>query len=92
MTKVFLIFATVLDLALAALLIGVSGFIFGGGLESMHGGAWLAAAYGAAILACVAAPIAGLVFNNRGKPALGTALASMPPAGAIVALALPAPY
>ena len=92
MTKAFLVVAAIVDLALAALLIGVSGFVFGDGPESMHGGAWLVAAYSTAILVCVAAPIAGFIVNNHGKPAFGAALASMPPAGAIIALALPAPY
>jgi hypothetical protein len=90
-TKVLLT-AAALDLALAALLIGVSGFIFGSGPESMHGGGWLAAAYIAAVLVCVVAPIAGFILNSRGKPALGAAITSVPTAGAVVALTLPTPY
>jgi hypothetical protein len=50
------------------------------------------AAYGAAILVCVAAPVAGLVLNRRGKHGLGLAAAWMPPAGALAALMVPAPY
>ena len=45
MTKAFLVIATVADLALAELLIGVSGFMFGSGPESMHAGAGFAAVY-----------------------------------------------
>ncbi len=92
MTLVLLIVAALADLALAALLIGVSGFLFGGGPQSMHGGALLMAAYTAAIVACIAAPVAGFVFNTRGRSALALGLAWIPPAGALVALAVPAPY
>jgi len=91
-TLVFLVVAALADIALAALLIGVSGFLFGGGPQSMHGGALLMAAYAAAIVACIAAPVAGFVFNTRGRSGLALGLAWMPPAGALVALMVPAPY
>jgi len=54
-----LVVATVVDGALAALLIGVSGFWLGGGPESAHAGALAAVAFIAAVVACLAAPIAG---------------------------------
>ena len=92
MTKVLLIVAALVDLALAALLIGVSGFLFGSGPESLHGGPLWAAAYAAAVVFCVAAPVAGFMVNARDKAGLGLALAFMPPAGALVALTIPAPY
>ena len=92
MTKAFLVIATVADLALAALLVGVSGFMFGSGPESMHGGAWFAVVYWGAVIACVAAPFAGFFFNSRGKSTLGLTLAWLPPAGALLALVVPAPY
>ena len=92
MAKVLLVIATIIDLALAALLIGVSGFLFGSGPESMHGGGLLMAAYTAAVIACLAAPVAGFVFHKRGNAGLGLALAWLPPAGALVALMIPAPY
>ena len=41
------------------------------GPESAHGGGLLLAAYGAAVIACVALPVAGFVFNARGKAGLG---------------------
>jgi hypothetical protein len=91
-TKFLLVLAMIADLALAALLIGVSGFMFGGGPESMHAGALAAAGYIAAVIACIAAPIAGLIFSRRGKAALALAVAWMPVAGALVALMVPAPY
>ena len=79
-------------MALAALLIGVSGFIFGAGPESMHGGALLAAGYAAMVIACVAAPVAGLILHRLGKTSAGVAVAWLPPAGAVLALAIPPPY
>jgi len=91
-TKVLLIVAALADLGLAALLIGVSGFLFGSGPESMHGGPLFAAAYAAAVVVCLVAPVAGFMVNARGKPGLGLALAFMPPAGALAALMVPGPY
>ena len=92
MNKFLLVIAALADLALAALLIGVSGFLFGGGPQSMNAGAWAAVAYGGAVLACIAAPIAGFVLNRRGKPGLALGLAYMPVIGALAALAIPPPY
>jgi len=91
-SKVFLIVAAIADLALAALLIGVFGFLFGSGPESLHGGSFLTAAYAAAVVVCLAAPVAGFILNARGKTGLGMALAFMPPAGALAALMIPPPY
>jgi hypothetical protein len=90
--RVLLILAAIVDVTLAALLIGVSGFLFGAGPESMHGGAGLIVAYVAAVIACVAAPIVGFVFMRRGKPTPGVVIAWMPPAGALAAMLLPPPY
>jgi len=49
------------------------------------------AAYGAAILACVLAPNVGVVLNRREKAGFGLAVAVMPPAGVLAALAILAP-
>jgi len=87
-----LIVATIVDLALAALMIGVSGFIFGSGPESVHGGSLLLAAYVAGVIACVALPVAGFIFNARGKAGLGILLAWLPPVAALIVMAIPAPY
>lgn len=92
MTTAFLIIAAVADLALAALLVGVSGFMFGSGPESTHAGGWFAAVYWGAVVACVAAPFAGFFFHRRGKSAFGLTLAWLPPAGALAAMMVPAPY
>jgi hypothetical protein len=91
-TIFLLVIATVVDGALAALLIGVSGFWFGGGPESAHAGALAVVAFVAAVIACLAAPIAGFVFNKKGKTGLGLAVAWLPAAGALLALVIPAPY
>jgi hypothetical protein len=90
--KALLILAAGIDLGLAALLIGVSGFLFGSGPESMHGGPAIAVAYAGAVIACVLAPVAGFVLNNKNKAAAGLIVGFMPPAGALLALAIPAPY
>ena len=90
--KAVLIIAALADLALAALLIGVSGFVIGTGPESMKGGALLTAAYIAAVIACSAAPVAGFILHRYGKPRLALALTGMPLAGAVVAALIPAPY
>ncbi len=92
MIKALLIVAALVDLGLAVLLMAVSGFLFGGGPESMHAEALVMAAYVAAILACIMAPIAGFGLNRRGKAGFGLAVAFMPPAGALAALAIPPPY
>ena len=92
MAKFFLVLATIADLALAALLVAVSGFMFGGGPESMHAGALAAASYIGAVIACLVAPVVGFIFNSRGKTGLGVAAAWVPIAGALAALLVPAPY
>ena len=58
----------------------------------MHGGVLLAAAYAVGVLACLAAPIAGFMFNQRGITGAGVLVAWLPPAGALLAFAIPAPY
>ena len=42
MTKVLLVVAALVDLAIAVLLVGVSGFVTGGGPESMNAGGFAA--------------------------------------------------
>jgi hypothetical protein len=87
-----LVVATIADLALAALLVAVSGFMFGGGPESMHAGSLASAGYVVAVIGCVAAPVAGFVLNRRGKSGVGLLAAVLPIAGALVASMVPAPY
>lgn len=78
MAKVLLVLATVADLALAALLIGVSGFIFGGGPEAGQSGALLKLAYIGEIVLCVGGPIAGFMLNANKRPGLGLLIAWLP--------------
>ena len=92
MAIAFLVIAAVVDFGLAALLIGVSGFIFGAGPESAHGGSLLAVAYGAAVVACVVAPIAGFILNTYTKRGPAQLVAWLPAAGALVAMVIPVPY
>ena len=92
MTKALLIVAALIDFALAALLIAVSGFITGGGPESMNASGFATAAYWAAVAVCIAAPFAGFILNKNGKATAGVILAWLPPAGALVAMVMPAPY
>jgi hypothetical protein len=87
-----LVVAMLADLALAALLVGVSGFLFGSGPESGHAGSLAAVAYVGAIVGCLAAPVAGFSLKNRAKPGIGLAVAWLPVAGALLALMVPAPY
>ena len=75
MVHAALIIAAIVDVTLAALMVAVSGFRFGAGPESMHGGVLLSAAYAAGVLACLAAPIAGFVFNKRGITSAGVLVA-----------------
>jgi hypothetical protein len=91
-TKVFLVLAALVDLALAILLVGVSGFITGGGPESMNASGFAAAAYWAAVAVCIAAPVVGFIFHKNGRTAAGLVAACVPPAGALAAFLLPAPY
>ena len=92
MASILLFIAAIVDVALAVLLIGISGFLFGSGPESMHGGTLATVAYTAAVIGCLAAPVAGLVCHRSGKTAAGMLIVWLPPAGALLALAIPAPY
>ncbi|HET9616166.1 MAG TPA: hypothetical protein VFP74_03260 [Pseudolabrys sp.] len=87
-----LIIAVLVDLALAALLVAVSGFVTGGGPESMNAHGFAAAAYWAAVVVCVVAAFAGFILNRKGKTLAALVFAWLPPAGALVAALMPAPY
>jgi len=87
-----LIIAVLVDLALAALLVAVSGFVTGGGPESTNAHGFAAAAYWAAVVVCIAAAFAGFILNRKGKTLAALVFAWLPPAGALVAALMPAPY
>ena len=90
--KALLIVAALVDLAMAALMTALSGFIVGGGPESMNAKGFAAAAYWAAVVVCVAAAVAGFILNRKGRTAAALIVAWVPPAGALVAALVPAPY
>lgn len=92
MAKVSLALATVIDLAIAALLVAVSGFLFGTGPESLRYSGGVQAVYAAGIMACVAAPIAGFMLNGSGRVVPAQFVAWLPVLGALAALIMPAPY
>ncbi len=92
MAKFSLVAAAIVDLCLAALLIGVSGFLFGSGPESLHGGTGFAAAYIAGVIACVVAPVAGFILYAAGKRGAAQLIAWLPSAAGLAALMIPAPY
>jgi|KBSMisStandDraft_5_1062788.scaffolds.fasta_scaffold181188_2 hypothetical protein len=82
MALVALIVLTIVDLALAALVIAVSGFLVGSGPESMHGGATIEAALVALVASCVLAPIVGFAMRSFGRPVGGILVTLLPLAGA----------
>jgi hypothetical protein len=87
-----LIVATVADLGIALLLIAVSGLVIGSGPESIDGGLAVIAAWIAAIIVCLAAPVVGFVLHARGRAQLGFIAAALPAVAGLFALVLPAPY
>jgi hypothetical protein len=63
--KIMYAIAVVADLALAVLLVALSGFIFGGGPEGMHGEAGAATVWWASFIVTLAAPILGILLLRR---------------------------
>jgi len=92
MATALLIIAALVDLALAARLVAVSGFVVGGGPQGMSAHGFAAAAYWAAVVVCIAAAAAGFILNRKGKTVAALVLAWVPPAGALIAALMPAPY
>jgi hypothetical protein len=64
--------------ALAALLVALSGFIFGGGPEGLHGEAGADIVWWAAFIATLAAPVLGILLLRRGRPGRGVLIAWAP--------------
>jgi hypothetical protein len=82
--KIFCAIAVVADLALAALVVALSGFIFGGGPEGLHGEAGAAIVWWAAFIATLAAPVLGILLLRRGRPGTGVLIAWAPVVVALV--------
>ena len=68
------------DAALLALLIGISGFVFGA-QEGANGEAGAVITWSLAVGICIISVILALVFWRRGKQGLGIAAAWLPPLG-----------
>ena len=91
--KVMLVLGTLVDLALAALLIGISGFIFGSGPEGMNGAIWPAITWSVGLIACLGLPIAGMMLLRRGHQGFGVFISWLPPIiGGVLAFAPINPY
>jgi hypothetical protein len=88
--KVFLALAAIIDLAITALLVGVSGFVFGSGPESYRGGILFTVAYIAAVIACIIAPATGFILETAAKHNAAQAVAWLPVLIALVVLVIPA--
>jgi hypothetical protein len=80
---VLLILAAIVDLLLAAVLIGVSGFIFGAH-EGMNGDPSAAAIWWTGFVACIGAPIVGFVLWFKKNPGIGLFIAVVPIIAAFV--------
>ncbi|HWM47958.1 MAG TPA: hypothetical protein VNR11_13725 [Xanthobacteraceae bacterium] len=89
MNRAALIIATIADLALAALAVGVSGFIVGSGPESMRAGLGVQAGLVAFVLLCLLAPVAGFVLLRAGRPVGGMLVAWLPPLIALFLAVMP---
>lgn len=92
MARAILIVAAIVDVLLAALLIGVSGFVLGPGPESMHGQALVTAGWTAMVVGCFVAPVLGFVLRSFERPVGGILIAFLPPVIALVAAIIPPPY
>ena len=92
MANIFLFVAAGVDLILFAILISISSYLFGTGPRSLHGGALMATVYTVGVIACLAAPVAGVVLHRYGKTAFGMLVAWLPAIGVVVTLMIAAPY
>ncbi len=92
MANIFLFVASLVDLFLFAVLISISGYLFGTGPQSLHGGALMATVYTVGVIGCLAAPVAGLALRRYGNAGLGMLIAWLPMIGVLVTLMIPAPH
>lgn len=75
---ILLLILTVADIGLAALLVAVSGFVFGA-QEGLGGDPLAVAEWSIALAACLAAPVFGFVLRRRGRAGWGVLAAAIPP-------------
>jgi hypothetical protein len=90
--NIFLFVAAVVDLFLFAFLVSISNYLFGPWSRGLHGGPVLAFVHAVVVIACLVAPVVGVVLHRRGKTAAGTLIAYLPLAGVAVVLLMPATY
>ena len=90
--NIFFFVAAVVDLFLFAFLVSISHYLFGPWSRGLHGGPVLAFVYTVVVIACLAAPVVGVVLQRRGKTAAGMLIAYLPLAGVAVVLLMPATY
>jgi hypothetical protein len=88
--SIFLFVAAFVDLFLFAFLISISNYLFGTGPRSLHGGPLLTSVYTVVAIACLLAPVAGVVLHRRGKTTTGMLIACLPLAGVTLVLLMPA--
>ena len=74
-----LILASIIDASLGAVLIAISGFIFGSGPESSNGDPAAIASWAGALTGCIAAPIAGFILRRYRRAGSGVLVALVPP-------------
>jgi hypothetical protein len=86
---VLLILGAIIDLLLAALLVGISGFVFGSGPEGGHGEITGILMWSFGMLMCLGCPIAGFVLRSGRRPGTGIAVAWLPPLGALLVTFFP---
>jgi hypothetical protein len=91
MWRAVLIFAAILDLGLAVLLIALSGFVLGPGPESMHADPAATALWAGMLAGSIAAPLVGFVLFAR-RPCCACMLAWLPPVVTLLAVVLAPPY
>jgi len=86
--KALLVVASIVDLLLAALLVGISGFIFGGGPEGMRGEFSAALCWWVVFIASLGAPVLGFLLLRRGYRRAGLLVAWAPPVILAIVFAL----
>ena len=83
-----LVLGAIVDLLLAALLVGVSGFVFEGP-EGGHGEITGVLMWSFGLLMCLGCPVAGFVLRAQRRPGGGAAVAWLPPLGALLVMFFP---
>ena len=78
MILLLLVLASIIDVLLLALLVAVSGFVFGGGPEGMHGELSGVLVWTTGVVSCIAAPVAGFVLRRFRRAGIGDAVAWLP--------------